>query len=114
MAATTVEDRPTAKHVEDRGADACCNTAKLTDEVRAIKSMAEEAIETGKQAADRALREARRRVDEFADLRDGAVEGMKRSPFRTAGVAFSAGVGLGLALWWLARRYSRGSPSTHA
>lgn len=107
MAATTVEDKPTTKTVADRVADACCHTANLTDEVRAIKSMAEEAIETGKKAADRALREARRRVGELGEFRDGAVDGMKRRPLRTAGAAFGAGVGLGLALWWVARRYSK-------
>ena len=109
MAVTTVEDKPTSKTVADRGTEACCQTAKLRDEVRAITSMAEEAIENGKKAADRALREARRRVDEFSDLRDGAVEEMKRRPVRTAGMAFGAGIGLGLALAWIARRRSRGS-----
>ena len=101
MAATTVEDNPRTSAAADHGTEACCHTAKLRDEVRAITSMAEEAIDTGKKAADRALREARRRVDEFADLREGAVEEMKRQPIRTAGVAFGAGVGLGLALGWL-------------
>ena len=102
--AVTVEDRPTSKTVVDRVAEACSQSAKLRDEVRAITSMAEEAIETGKKAADRALREAKRRVDEFADLRDGAAEEMKRRPLRTAGMAFGAGIGLGLALGWIARR----------
>jgi len=112
MAATTTEEkaeRATTRTIADRVSDACCQTANLTDEVRAIKSMAEEAIETGKKAADRAMREARRRVDEFAGLREGAVEEMKRRPSRTAGVAFGAGIGLGLALGWMARRRPHGS-----
>lgn len=106
MATATVET-PKIEHeptISDRAVDACRQAAHISHEARLLKSVAEDAIEEGVHAANRAIKSVRRRVEELGDLKDAAAYRVKRSPLAAVGAAFGVGLVLGVALTWMARR----------
>jgi hypothetical protein len=83
--------------------------AHLSHDFRQLTAEAEEAIEDGIYAARRAIKSARRRVDDLGDLRDDAIHGMKRQPVKAAGIVLGAGLVSGIVLGWMAGRWATNS-----
>jgi ElaB/YqjD/DUF883 family membrane-anchored ribosome-binding protein len=103
-AAPEVETEPT---VRDRVIDACRQAAHFSPEARLLKSLAADAVDDGVHAAKRAITSLKRGVEELADLKDEAVDRVKRQPLRAVGIALGVGLVLGLAVGWIGRRPGR-------
>jgi ElaB/YqjD/DUF883 family membrane-anchored ribosome-binding protein len=89
--------------IADRVVDAARHAAHLSHEARAVKSLAEDAIEDGVHAARRA---ARRGIERLEDFKDEGVRHVKRQPLKTVAMAAGAGFMIGLASGWIAARFS--------
>ncbi|MFN7983157.1 MAG: hypothetical protein U0Q11_14990 [Vicinamibacterales bacterium] len=93
--------------LRDRVADAARRAMTAAQDARSLTSVAADAIENQVDSARRAYRSAVRDVN---DVRDEAAYRIKRTPFKAVGVAFGAGICLGVvagAAAWLAARSSR-------
>jgi len=99
------EERETPS-VSDRMADAARHAAHLSHEARAAKSLVEDTIEDGVHAARRAVKSVRRGIERLEDARDEGIHSVKRRPLTAVAVAAGAGLMLGLAAGWIARRFS--------
>jgi ElaB/YqjD/DUF883 family membrane-anchored ribosome-binding protein len=90
-----------------RVADTVRRVAHASHEARLLTSVAEDAIEDGVYAAKRAVKSAQKRFDAVEDLKDETVRRVKRQPFKAVGVAFGAGLALGVIAGWIARPRTR-------
>jgi hypothetical protein len=93
--------------LRERVVDTARRVAHMSHEARMLKSIASDAVEDGVYKALRAMKNARRDID---DVRGDAVYRIKKQPVKAVGVAFGAGVCLGIAagaLVWLAIRSPR-------
>jgi ElaB/YqjD/DUF883 family membrane-anchored ribosome-binding protein len=70
----------------------------------AASRLVEEVIEDGAQAGRAAKAVVARGADEIRDLRDGAVEQVKRRPVQAVGVGVGVGLVAGMIVSWLACR----------
>ena len=97
---TTEGEKPS---MAARFVDAARHAVHVSHEARAVKSLAEDAIEDGVHATRRAVR---RGIERLEDIKDDAIHCVKRQPLKT--VAMVAGVGfmVGLASGWVAARFS--------
>ena len=91
----------------DRVFDACRQAAHLSHEVRLLKSVTKDAIEDGVHATRRAIKFARRRVEELGDLKDETIRRVKRQPLQALGAVFAVGLVLGVAVGRIACRPGR-------
>jgi ElaB/YqjD/DUF883 family membrane-anchored ribosome-binding protein len=98
---TLEREKPT---VVDRVVDAARHAAHMSHEVRLAKSLAQDAIEDGVQAAKRAVKSARRGIERLEDIKDEGVHYVRRQPLKA--VAMAAGIGLmvGMATVWVTGR----------
>jgi ElaB/YqjD/DUF883 family membrane-anchored ribosome-binding protein len=94
---SAVEPEPT---VVDRVAEAVRRVAHASHETQLLKTVAEDALEDGAYAARRAIKNVRHRLDDLGDLRDEAARCVKRQPLVAVGVAFGAGVAIGVIAAW--------------
>jgi ElaB/YqjD/DUF883 family membrane-anchored ribosome-binding protein len=103
--ATAAVDTPRAPAtLADRIVDACRQAAHLTHEAHLVKSITTDAVEDGVYVAQRALKTARRRLE---DAQAETVHRVKRHPLEALGMAVGVGFVAGLALGWIAGRASR-------
>jgi ElaB/YqjD/DUF883 family membrane-anchored ribosome-binding protein len=101
MATAAVESPRTGATLAGRVVEACRQAAHLSHEANLVKSITADAVEDGVYAAQRALKTARRHVD---DVQDEAVHRVKRHPLEAVGLAVGIGFVAGLALGWAAGR----------
>lgn len=99
---TPLEDARTS--VRDRAVDALRHAANVSHEARLLKSLATDAVDDGVDAAKRAFKAAKRGIQTAADLRDEAACRMKREPLKAVGLAFGAGMLMGMVVAWAGRR----------
>ena len=110
MASVILETPDALKRtISERVANGCRQAANLSHDARALRTAAEDAIENGVHAAKRAIKSARRRVEDIGDLRDEAIHRVRRQPVAAVGIAAAAGFAFGIALgatgaWWFAKR----------
>lgn len=107
MATATVET-PDAAHkpgIGERFVSSCRQAASLSHDARALRTAAEDAIEDGVHVARRAIKSARRRVEDLGDLRDEAIHRVKRQPVAAVGIAAGVGLAFGIALGWTGGRW---------
>lgn len=83
-----------ASTVTDRILDAGRRVAHGSHQARLLKSVGADAIESGVYAARRAVKTATR---DLVDACDDTAYRIKREPLKSVGVAFGAGVCLGIA-----------------
>jgi ElaB/YqjD/DUF883 family membrane-anchored ribosome-binding protein len=100
-AAETPAAEPKAR-IPDRVADTLRRVAHASHEARLFKSVAQDAIEDGAYAARRALKTARRRVDELGDVKNEVIHRVRRQPVQAIGIAFAAGIVAGAVVGWIA------------
>jgi ElaB/YqjD/DUF883 family membrane-anchored ribosome-binding protein len=81
--------------------------ATATVQAPDVRAKLEDVIEDGVHAAKRAFKAARRRADDFADLKDEAIHRIRRQPFKSAGIALGIGMALGVCVGWFASRSRR-------
>jgi ElaB/YqjD/DUF883 family membrane-anchored ribosome-binding protein len=110
MATAAVESPRAPATLADRVVDACRQAAHLTHEARLVKSITTDAVEDGVYVAQRALKNARRRLE---DVQDEAVHRVKRHPLEALGLAVGLGFVAGLALSWAVGRASRCRDQEH-
>jgi ElaB/YqjD/DUF883 family membrane-anchored ribosome-binding protein len=72
--------------------------------VKDIKNLAADAVEEGVRAARRALKTAKRGIENAGDLRDEAAYQVKREPLKAVGLAFGAGLLVGVVASWVGWR----------
>ena len=110
MATATVESRfaqpgPTLR---ERVVDTARKVARMSQDARTLKVAAADAVEDGMYKARRAAKTAKRG---FYDTRDEAVYRIKQEPLKAVGVAFGAGLLVGVAsgavAWFAARAVRR-------
>ena len=104
MAIAAVESPGKPATLADRVVDACRQAAHLSPEAHLVKSLTADAVEDGVYVARRAVKTARRRME---DVQDETVHRVKRHPLAAIGLALGAGFAAGLTLGWLAGRASR-------
>jgi ElaB/YqjD/DUF883 family membrane-anchored ribosome-binding protein len=90
--------------VRDRVVDSARRVAKLSNEAHAVTSRAADAVEDGVYAAKRAVR---RGVAQLDDLQAESRHRVRRSPFKSLGLAAGVGLVLGIAIGWAASREPR-------
>jgi len=97
----TAGSEPDTQSVAERAKDAAADVlrqAKLvSNEARHLGRVAEDAIQSGREVANDALRAAKRGLRTAADWRDEASHRVKREPIKWMGLAFAAGLCAGLA-----------------
>lgn len=105
MTSATVDTREVkqGETVLNRAIDACRQVAHCSHEAQLLKSLATDAVDDGVHAARRAIKSARRGVEELGDLKDEAVHRMKRQPLKALSAAAGVGLVLGLAIGWIGR-----------
>jgi ElaB/YqjD/DUF883 family membrane-anchored ribosome-binding protein len=101
MSPAATEAAQIAKSAAERVVDAYRQAAQTSHEARQLKSIVEDAIEDGADAAKRTVKIVQRRID---DLKDEAVHRLKRQPIRAVGIAAAAGLFFGVAIGWLGGR----------
>lgn len=91
----------------ERSLDAVRRVANMSDEARALKAAATDAVNDGRSAARQAFKMAQRRMRDATDLVDDVGYRIKRNPFEAVGIALGTGVAVGIALGalgtWAAR-----------
>jgi ElaB/YqjD/DUF883 family membrane-anchored ribosome-binding protein len=70
--------------------------AHVSHEARLIKSLATDAVEDAVHATNHAIKTAKRRVQDLADRRYEVAHRIRQQPFKAIGMAFGAGVFLGV------------------
>jgi ElaB/YqjD/DUF883 family membrane-anchored ribosome-binding protein len=98
---TLEREKPT---VVDRVVDAARHAAHVSHEVRLAKSFAQDAIEDGVQAAKRAVKSARRRLERLEDIKDEGVHYVRRQPLKAVAMAAVIGLTVGMAVVWVTGR----------
>ncbi|MEQ1910758.1 MAG: hypothetical protein ABMA15_18200 [Vicinamibacterales bacterium] len=91
-------------NVRERIVDAGRRVVQAANDARALKSVASDALEDGLYTARRAVKTAAR---DLVDVRDEASYRIKKAPMQSVGMAFGAGLCVGVAavaLAWLAGR----------
>lgn len=91
-------------NLRERVADAGRRAVQVANDARALKSVASDALEDGLYTVRRAVKTATR---DLADVRDEASYRIKKAPMQAVGVAFGAGLCLGIAagaVAWVAGR----------
>lgn len=73
-------------------ADVLRQVKRVTHDARQLGHAAGEAIETGREAAVRAVRAARRGYRNAIDFRDETAYRVKREPLKAIGLAFAVGL----------------------
>ena len=68
------------------------------------RDVATDAVEEAVRTARRAFKTAKRGLQNAADLRDEAAYRVKREPFKAVGLAFGAGLLMGVAAGWVGSR----------
>jgi ElaB/YqjD/DUF883 family membrane-anchored ribosome-binding protein len=76
--------------------DAARCVAHFSHEARLIKSLATDAAADAVRATNQAIKTATRRVQELADRRYEVAHRIRQQPFKAVGLAFGAGVLLGV------------------
>ena len=104
MSPAAIEAVEFARSTVDRVLDVCRQAAHTSHEARALKTIAQDAIEDGTHAARRALRTVKHRLEDLGDLQEEAIHRVKRQPLRAVGIAAAAGVVVGLAVGWMGSR----------
>ncbi len=87
-----------------RVADVGRRVVQVAQDAQALKSVASDALEDGLYTARRAVKTASR---DLTDVRDEASYRIKKAPMKAVGVAFGAGLCVGIAaggVAWLAGR----------
>ncbi len=79
--------------------------AHLAHEARAVKSLAEDALEDGIHAARRAVKSVRRGVERVEDLRDEGAHYVRRQPLTAVAAATALGLAVGLVAGWIVGRF---------
>jgi ElaB/YqjD/DUF883 family membrane-anchored ribosome-binding protein len=79
-------------------------TATIDRAAREGWTAASDAVEDGVHAAKRAFKAAQRGLENAADLRDEAAYRVKREPLKAVGLAFGAGLLMGVVGTWVGRR----------
>jgi hypothetical protein len=106
MAATTAKKLLNVQAAaRDCAVDAARHVAHAAHEVRALETIASDAVETGVYAAKRAITRGYRDLE---GLRDTAAYRVKRAPLVSVGLAFAAGILFGV----VSRRCVGGAAST--
>jgi len=77
--------------------DAARRVAHVSHEARLIKSLATDAVEDAVHATNRAIKTAKRRVQDLADRRHEVAHRIRQEPFKAIGIAFGAGALLAAA-----------------
>jgi ElaB/YqjD/DUF883 family membrane-anchored ribosome-binding protein len=99
---STIDDASAADPtVHDRSVDAVRQVAHVAHEARLLKTLASDAVEDAVHASRRA---ARHGIQNLEDLRDSAAYAIKRAPLVTVGLAFAAGIVLGVAFGRIGRK----------
>jgi ElaB/YqjD/DUF883 family membrane-anchored ribosome-binding protein len=83
--------------------DAARHAVHLSHETRAVKSLAEDAIEDGVRKARRA---ARRAIERLEDIKDEGIHRVKREPLKSIALATGVGLIVGLTTGWVVARFS--------
>ena len=83
------------------------DTTHLSHEMRRLKSLAQDAIGDGIYTTKRAMKAARRRVEQLRDVKEAAIYRVKRQPVQAVGAAFGIGVAFGLIAAWGVSRARR-------
>jgi hypothetical protein len=111
MATTVAESAEVERTFGERVTDACRRAAHLSHEAHLFRSVAEDAIEDGVHAAQRAMKVARRRVADFGEglenVKDEATIQVKRHPLGAVAAAFGVGMGLGVVVTWAKHHAAR-------
>jgi ElaB/YqjD/DUF883 family membrane-anchored ribosome-binding protein len=104
--ASAVPVTPTRNNatLRNRAIDAVRQATHVAHEARLIKTLATDAVEDRVHATRRAIT---RRMRNLEDMRDTAVHGIKRSPTRAIGMAFGAGILLGVVSRSMTRARTR-------
>jgi len=79
-------------------------TATIDRTAREGWTAATDAVEDGVRAAKRAFKTAQHGLRNAADLRDAAAYRVKREPLKAVGLAFGAGLLMGVVGAWVGRR----------
>ena len=93
--------------LRERVVDTARRMAHMSHEARMLTSIAGDAVDERAYRARRAVRQARRGLD---DARDDLTHRIKQEPMKAAGIAFGAGLCVGVvtgALAWMASRRTR-------
>jgi ElaB/YqjD/DUF883 family membrane-anchored ribosome-binding protein len=111
MAPTTETAVRESTTLSDCIADAAQHAPHLSHEARLAKSIVKDAVEDGIHAARRALKSARRSVEQLEDYKDDAVHYVKRRPVKSAVIAATSGLAIGLVFGWVVGRRRRNARS---
>jgi hypothetical protein len=93
--------------ISERVTEAYQKAAQLSRDARGLPTLALEAMESGRRAAQDAASSVRRRAREFEHVPEDVAYHVRRAPFWTMGGAFGTGMLLGAAIGWLACRPPR-------
>lgn len=97
--------RAGCENLSERATDLWRRAAKMTEDVGALKTAAEGALEEGKETATRAVEEVRRRARDLRQMPEDLVSHVRHEPWRAMGVAIGVGlVAGGLFGWFVARK----------
>jgi ElaB/YqjD/DUF883 family membrane-anchored ribosome-binding protein len=109
MFATEGEVRNPApsKDAGNRIVDATTCATHLAHEAQLAKSMIHDTVEDKIYAAKRALKIARRRVEQLEDYNDDAIRYVRRRPFVSLAIALASGLMIGAGVSWVATRQRR-------
>lgn len=77
-------------------------------QAESFTSFAADAVEDGVYAAKRAIKSAKRTVNQLGDVKDDAVYYVKRQPLKAVAFAAGAGLVLGIAVGWIGVRVGQG------
>lgn len=92
---------PTTADARDLASDAVRQAGRVAHEASRLKALATEAVEDGVRATKRALTHG---LHDLGDLRDSAAYRVKRAPLLTVGLAFAAGILLGVVAGRVTRK----------
>lgn len=92
---------PSTAEAREFAADAVRQAEHLAHEASRLKAVAAEAVEDGLRATKRAITHGLHDLD---DLRDAATYRVKKAPLMTVGLAFGAGILLGVVMGQVTRK----------
>jgi hypothetical protein len=110
MSATETDARKPvpSKDAANRIVDATTCATHLAHEAQLAKSMIQDTVEDKIYAARRALKLARRRVEQLDDYKHEVVRHVKRRPLMSTGLALASGLMIGVACGWIIGHRRRG------